>query len=124
METAQALQSYGVQVRVIALHAPGTKTKETLESVEVFRPRYMWPEMLEVLQNEGGRLPAIWQKNRAARLEFPLAAGAHALAPMYCNPNDCLPLRVFDRLFIRTGCGCLRSCHETRCALRFAHPRE
>ncbi len=80
LETARALQRQGVQVRVIALHSPGAKSKEVLESIEVFRPRYMWPNALEILQKEGGGLPVMWRKSRVARYEFPLAAAAQALA--------------------------------------------
>jgi glycosyltransferase involved in cell wall biosynthesis len=32
--------------------------------------RYLWPERLEIIQREGGGLPAIWRKSRLARLAF------------------------------------------------------
>ena len=71
--TAQALQSHGVGVRVIALHAPRSKTREAFESVEVIRVRYMLPERFEILQDEGGGLPSAWRKHRAGFTSIHLA---------------------------------------------------
>lgn len=88
LEAARALQSLGVNVRVIALHAPGARTKELLESIEVVRPRYMLPERLEILQSIGGGLPVIWSKSRLARLEFLFAGIAQALSVIN-HTRDC-----------------------------------
>jgi glycosyltransferase involved in cell wall biosynthesis len=62
------------------MHAPGAKMAETINGVEIFRPRYIWPDRLEVLQNESGGLPVIWRQrplSRAALLPF---ACVHSLA--------------------------------------------
>ncbi len=80
LETARALRDRGMQVRVIAIHAPGSLVRETVESIDVIRPRYMWPEKLELLQTEGGGLPAFWRKSRLARPEFAFALLAQSLA--------------------------------------------
>lgn len=67
-EAARAIQAQGVQVRVIALHNPGAQTRELMDSIEVIRPRYLWPERLEILQREGGGLPAMWRRHWGVRL--------------------------------------------------------
>ncbi len=69
-ETARALRDLGVGVRVITLHSPGARARETWEGVDVVRARYLWPERLETLQSAGGGLPAVWRQGGAARLAF------------------------------------------------------
>ncbi len=66
-EAAKALKEAGNDVRVIAMHRPGTKTHETMDGIEVFRTRYL-PEKWEILQEEGGGIPIIWKKKPLARL--------------------------------------------------------
>src|SRR5262245_22743250 len=66
-EAARAICAQGVEVRVIAMHHPGAKTREFMDSIDVIRPRYLWPERLEILQREGGGLPAIWRRHWGAR---------------------------------------------------------
>src|SRR3989304_4314814 len=61
---ARAIQAQGAQVRVVAIHSPGAKTKEMMGPIEVFRPRYLWPERLEILQKESGGMPIMLRKNR------------------------------------------------------------
>jgi glycosyltransferase involved in cell wall biosynthesis len=80
LETARALRDQGAQVRVIAIHAPGAPVRETFEGIEVIRPRYMWPDKLELLQTEGGGLPVVWRKRKLARPQFALALLAQGLA--------------------------------------------
>jgi len=70
IQMAKALQDQGTEVLVITLHGPGIKSHEILGDVEVIRPRYMFPEKLEFLQNVGGGLPAVWEKYPLARLIF------------------------------------------------------
>ncbi len=82
LEAARAVQAQGAQVRVIAMHSPGTKTREVMDSIEVIRPPYLWPERLEVLQKEGGGLPIMWRKSRLARCEILPFFMAHTLAIM------------------------------------------
>lgn len=88
LEAAQAIQSQGLQVRVVAMHSPGAKTHEVVGLLEVFRPRYLWPERLEVLQKEGGGLPIVWRKSRLARLALLPFMLAHTLAIMR-YAHDC-----------------------------------
>jgi len=66
-EAAKALKEAGNDVRVLAMHRPGTKTHETLDGIEVLRTRYL-PEKWEVLQEEGGGIPIVWKKKPLARL--------------------------------------------------------
>jgi glycosyltransferase involved in cell wall biosynthesis len=70
IQQSKALQDRGAQVLVITMHGPGTRAHEYIEGVEVRRPRYMYPEKLEFLQNVGGGLPAVWEKQPLARLIF------------------------------------------------------
>jgi glycosyltransferase involved in cell wall biosynthesis len=70
LEAARAIQAQGVCVKVVSMHSPGAKAHEVLESVEVYRPRYLWPDRFEVLQKEGGGLPIAWRRSRLARLAF------------------------------------------------------
>jgi len=82
LDAARALQAQGAQVRVIAMHSPGAKTREMMGAIEVIRPRYLWPERLEVLQKEGGGLPIMWRKSRLARLALLPFSVAHTMAIM------------------------------------------
>jgi glycosyltransferase involved in cell wall biosynthesis len=70
IQQSRALQELGAKVIVITMHGPGIKAREVMEGVEVIRPRYMVPEKLEFLQNVGGGLPAVWEKQPLARLIF------------------------------------------------------
>jgi len=79
-EAARAVRRTGASVRVIAMHAPGAATRETLEGIEVIRPRYMPRENWEILRREGGGLPIIWRRNKLARLLFIPFGVAHVLA--------------------------------------------
>lgn len=80
LDAARALRAQGAQVRVIAMHSPGAKTREMMDSIEVIRPRYLWPERLEVLQKEGGGLPIVWRRSYLARLAILPFGLAHILA--------------------------------------------
>ncbi len=66
-EAAKALQALGLDVRVIAMHRPGTKTHEIWDGIEIIRIRYL-PEKWEILQEEGGGIPILWKKKPYARL--------------------------------------------------------
>lgn len=67
-EAAQALIRQGIIINVVAMHTPDAETHETRNGIEVNRPRYMWPESLEVLQKYKGGLPIFWSKELLARL--------------------------------------------------------
>ncbi len=78
-EAAKALYRKGIQVRVVAMHNPGSKVQEYLDGIEVIRPRYL-PEQLEILQKEGGGLPEVWRTYPFAKFAmFPFLV-AHSLA--------------------------------------------
>jgi glycosyltransferase involved in cell wall biosynthesis len=88
LEAARAIQSQGAFVRVIAMHSPGAKTHEVMDGIEVIRPRYLWPERLEVLRKDDGGLPVIWRRSRAARLAVLPFVLTHSLAIMR-YASDC-----------------------------------
>lgn len=67
LEAAQALRRKGHLVRVLAMHAPKSKTYENWDGIEIFRPRYLC-EKWEILQSQGGGLPEIWKSNPFSRL--------------------------------------------------------
>lgn len=77
---ARALLAHGVQVRVVSIHSPGAKAREVLDSIEVIRPRYLWPDRLECLQRESGGMPIVLRKNRLAWLAVPPFFAAQSLA--------------------------------------------
>lgn len=63
LELSRALVREGVYVQVIAMHSPGAAVYEHIHGVKVFRPKYFWPERLEMLRMEGGGLPATLRKH-------------------------------------------------------------
>lgn len=77
---AQALARQGVRIRVVALHTPGANARETIDGVEVWRPRYWWPERYEALRRAGGGLPVTLRQDALARLQLPLFAAVHGAA--------------------------------------------
>lgn len=56
LHLAQDLQALGWEVDILAPHAPGAATAETLGTVRVERFRYLWPERLETVCYQGGAL--------------------------------------------------------------------
>lgn len=87
-EAARAIARQGVDVRVVAMHTPGAATRETLDGIEVFRPRYLRPERWEILRREGGGLPIIWRKYPWARALF-LPFGLVHTAAIARYAQDC-----------------------------------
>lgn len=81
-ETARSLHRQGHQIRVIAMHNPGTKSHEFFDGIEVIRPKYL-PEKMEVLQKEGAGLPQAWQSNKLARLTLIPFFIVHTIATSY-----------------------------------------
>jgi glycosyltransferase involved in cell wall biosynthesis len=79
-EAARAVAGHGHQVRVVAQHWPGLPTHEWMEGIEVFRPRYWWPENREMLRRGGGGLPIVWRESRLARLQMLPFVAVHSLA--------------------------------------------
>jgi glycosyltransferase involved in cell wall biosynthesis len=79
-EACRALAALGVRVLVVAPHAAGAKTREEMQGVEIFRPRYLRPERWEILLNTPGGLPVVWEAGGAGRwTALPLMV-SHALA--------------------------------------------
>ncbi|MCH8284240.1 MAG: methyltransferase domain-containing protein, partial [Chloroflexi bacterium] len=68
LHLAQDLRHLGVDVEVLAPHAPGAKRVEILDGVPVSRFRYFWPAKGETLCYQGGALlnlrrsPSYWLK--------------------------------------------------------------
>jgi glycosyltransferase involved in cell wall biosynthesis len=87
-EAARAVQALGAQVRVIAMHSPGAKTRERIDAIDIIRPRYLRPEKWEMLQKEGGGLPIMWRKSKVARLTVLPFGLVHTLAIMR-HARDC-----------------------------------
>lgn len=81
-ETVQALIRQGHQIRVIAMHNPGSKSHEFLDGIEVIRPKYL-PEKMEILQKESAGIPQAWQSNYFARLAIIPFIIVHTIATAY-----------------------------------------
>lgn len=78
-EAARALSRQGVKVNVVALHAPHAKVWENMEGINVYRPRYLWPENLEILQKYKGGLPTLWAQKSLGLLAILPFVIAHIL---------------------------------------------
>jgi len=63
LDLARAIVQEGIRVQVIAMHSPGAATYECIDGVKIYRPKYWWPENLEMLRKEGGGLPATLRKH-------------------------------------------------------------
>ncbi|MBW1690540.1 MAG: glycosyltransferase [Deltaproteobacteria bacterium] len=70
LHLAQDLQKLGWQIKVLAPHAPGTASKETLEGIQIERFRYLWPPALETICYHGGALVNL-RKNRINYFKLP-----------------------------------------------------
>ncbi|MGC8880077.1 MAG: glycosyltransferase [Anaerolineae bacterium] len=79
-EAARAIARLGHRVRVVAQHWPGSPTHEWMENIEVFRPRYWWPESAEMLRQPGGGLPIVWRRSRLARIQVLPFIVVHTMA--------------------------------------------
>jgi glycosyltransferase involved in cell wall biosynthesis len=75
---AKAVQDLGHQVRVLAMHCPGAQSHETMEGIEVFRPRYL-PDRFEIIQKDRGGIPSAWQTNRSTGLALIFFTIVHTL---------------------------------------------
>jgi glycosyltransferase involved in cell wall biosynthesis len=82
LEEAQAIKHLGNKVRVIAMHNPGSKTREDMDGIDVIRPRYL-PERWENLQKDSAGLPQAWQNNLWSRLQIVPFLVIHTLAVAY-----------------------------------------
>lgn len=75
---AAGVRDLGVDVRVLTMHNPGSATHEVMDGIEVWRPRYWWPESREALRREGGGLPIMWQKYPLVRAQIVPFAAIHS----------------------------------------------
>lgn len=89
---AKGLVSLGWDIDILAPHAPGARTRETLSGVRVYRFRYMWPERLQTVCYGGGALVNL--RNRPAEiLKLPALVFAEMFAIMWMhwrNPYDAI----------------------------------
>ncbi len=85
-EAAQAIKRQGCQVRVIAMHNPGAKTREWMDGIEVIRPRYL-PERWEILAKDSAGLPQAWRTNPWAKLALLPFLVVHTLTVLRYAPQ-------------------------------------
>jgi glycosyltransferase involved in cell wall biosynthesis len=78
-QQALGLRTQGIDLNVVAMHAPGSAHREHLDGIAVYRPRYL-PDRLELFRSESGGIPEIWRRNKAARLTLLPFAARHTLA--------------------------------------------
>lgn len=78
-EAAQAVKRLGINVKVVAMHSPGTQCRENWDGIEIRRPRYL-PDCLETLQRESGGLPVAWKKSGFSRLAVIPFVFTHSVA--------------------------------------------
>lgn len=109
-ELARALLKKGVQIRVVAMHSPGAAVHEHINGIEIFRPKYWWPERWEMLRKEGGGLPIVWQKYPLARVQILPFFVIHTLATIrYAQSFDI----VHAHWTLSAGAACLgRQVHQ------------
>ncbi|MEM3594692.1 MAG: glycosyltransferase [Candidatus Jordarchaeaceae archaeon] len=89
-EAAQAIKRQGCEVRVIAMHVPGAKTREWMDGIEVIRPRYL-PERWEILAKDSAGIPQAWRTTPWAKLALIPFVIVHALTVMrYAREADIL----------------------------------
>lgn len=67
---ARALSRRNITVTVVAIHTLGAAEHETVEGIEIFRPRYWWREEDEMLRKDGGGLPVTLRRYPLARLQI------------------------------------------------------
>ncbi len=103
-EAARAVARRGIQVRVVAMHSPGTPSHERMGDIEVLRPRYWWPEKWEMLRKEGGGLPITLQRHPYVFAQVVPFALVHALAIAQCA-RDCDIIHAHWTL--SAACACL-----------------
>jgi glycosyltransferase involved in cell wall biosynthesis len=87
LEECRALQALGVQIRVMTPHTPGAAARETHDGIEIIRPRYL-PDRLEIVDSEGGGLPAFWESRRLGRAAV-LPYGMSLAPAIVRHARDC-----------------------------------
>ncbi len=75
----RSLAQAGIDLRVVAMHSPGTATHEYFDNIEIIRSPYWWPQRAEMLRKDGGGLPINWRKYRMARVQTLPFAVVHTL---------------------------------------------
>ena len=81
LHLAQDLQALGWSVDVLAPHAPGCATRETLGGIKVERFRYLWPDSQQTVCYQGGALINL-RKRRSNAIKLPLLVGVEWAAVM------------------------------------------
>lgn len=88
LEAAKALNKNGCQVQIIAMHRPGSLSHETWDDLEIIRPKYL-PERFEILQEEEGGLPVVWEKFPLARFAIvPFLIAQSIAVAKYARQSD------------------------------------
>ena len=84
----RVLRQQGIEVRIVAMHSPGTPVYEQWEGVEIVRPEYWWPSRFEKLRKDGGGLPINFRRYRLARIQLLPLLFVHAVTLMRLG-RDC-----------------------------------
>ncbi|HEY3209475.1 MAG TPA: glycosyltransferase [Actinomycetota bacterium] len=92
LHLAQDLQALGIQVDVLAPHAPGAARREGLGGLHVERFRYLWPHSQETVCYGGGALINL-RDRRSNAAKVPFLVGAEMAATL-----DRLKSRRYDLL--------------------------
>ena len=79
LNLAEDLQDLGWQIDMLAPHAPGAATSETLNGVHIERFRYMWPASQQSVCYQGGALINL-RKNPFNKLKLPMLVAAELAA--------------------------------------------
>jgi glycosyltransferase involved in cell wall biosynthesis len=79
LHLAEDLHRIGWQVDILAPHAPGAATEETLSGLHIKRFRYLWPESQETVCYQGGALINL-RHNPLDKLKLPALVGAELTA--------------------------------------------
>ena len=90
LHLSQDLSALGWEIHILAPHAPGSRTKETLDGVPVERFRYLWPERLQTVCYQGGALINLRQ-NRWNYAKLPVLVTAQwsaLLRRLRCGDYD------------------------------------
>jgi glycosyltransferase involved in cell wall biosynthesis len=79
LHLAEDLQALGWEIDLLAPHAPGAATQETLSGVNIERFRYLWPESQQSVCYQGGALINL-RKNPLNKLKLPALVAAELIA--------------------------------------------
>lgn len=89
---AKGLASLGWDIDILAPHAPGARTRETLSGIRVIRFRYLWPASLQTVCYGGGALVNL-RKRPLELVKLPALVIAEMFAIIWMqwrNPYDAI----------------------------------